>query len=76
MLTMPFNEDGLLSAHSVVLDQHQNLFLREGSGEEKEKGHTESIKVSDQLIIDVAVKLLVKAPSQSCGLLWISFLGI
>ena len=62
MSTAPFNEDGLLSAHSIVPDQHHNLFFsgREGE-EEKEQGCTDIIEVSGQLIVAVAAKLLVNA---------------
>ena len=40
---------------------------REG-GEEKEQGRADSVEVSDQLIVAVAAKLLVKARTQSCAL--------
>ena len=40
---------------------------REG-GEEKEQGRADSVGVSDQLIVAVAAKLLVKARTQGCAL--------
>jgi hypothetical protein len=40
---------------------------REG-GEEKEQGRADSVEVSDQLIVAVAAKLLVKARTQGCAL--------
>jgi hypothetical protein len=40
---------------------------REG-GEEKEQGRADSVEVSDQLIVAVAAKLLVKACTQGCAL--------
>ena len=54
-----------------------NQTTQDCDGLEKEQGRTDtSVRVSDQLIIDAVAKLLVKAHTQSCVLVWISFLGI
>ena len=68
MSTTQFNEDGLLSVHSVVPDQHQEHFLREGGWGRKRQGHADNIKASDQLVVSVAAKPLVKPHAQSCAL--------
>ena len=54
----------------IVLSQTntKTFFSGREGGEEKEQGRADSVEVSDQLIVAVAAKLLVKTRTQGCAL--------